>query len=981
MTFLIRILCATCLALIASSMVAAKPANPAIRGFERGIKGIDLIPSGKLEIEELSVSARILGGLADVTVDLTIKSDNLVDYEADLALALPADAVVTGYALNVGKNLISGQLIEQPKARNLYEDEVRAAIDPGLAEVSMDNQFKTRVYPISKGKPRRFRLTFSAPFDPKVGLSFPLSREEAVKKVSLSVALSGYSTPPIVQFLGQELALSRDASSWYGNLIESGAVLRDLSIAGGSLATGLTVTRHARGERFFVISDGAEIKPKAGSGRLRVYWDRSLSHSRDDVELEVEVLERLVQETSPTAIDLVTFASDRPTVSTYSSVVGLSEALSAIDYRGATSLAGLDGLALPQASQCIMVSDGQVTIDRDSDFAPDCAVSILTSSTVGDGTRLGRLAQSTGGQFVRVLDGRVADSVVALAQRAPVIASIRDSSGRRIIFRSLPAEPGRWKLVGPMPEHREVRLLLSDGSERIYSEADEVLPFDAPGALWASQQVHALSDEPNLSEAMTSFARRYSVAGPEMSFLVLERPDQYLSAELVPPEGFDARWMSDYRAQQKVHNVQALNRRRERFDFVMNAWQRRKAWWNTRFVARPKTRRPRNAGVPTSPGPPLPPPSLAQAAMAGSGDAPDVAEASVGNGTASSETKSQQGEYAQQLQRASDNKQITVNLADLTSKRPYIAALTEASPAERMKVLRAQEQVYGEMPAFYLDTSEWFRLQGEVASANLLLLSSLELALTDDETRQIVAFRLERDKSFDRAIELFARLAASNDDFRPQPARNLALALAARGKHRGAAGRADLEHAFNSLVSAALNPASSDFDGFEVIALMEANALIPSIEALGGTWQLDPRLTGVIDVDVRIVMEWTADDADIDLWVDEPTGERVYYGNQLSDAGGQISNDMTDGYGPEEYAIRRAGAGEYGIRVNGYDADRLNPNGPGHVLLRLIRNFARAGETAILIDLDLSFQQGRNRDTEVGAKPVATLSVAGSNTN
>jgi hypothetical protein len=178
-----------------------------------------------------------------------------------------------------------------------------------------------------------------------------------------------------------------------------------------------------------------------------------------------------------------------------------------------------------------------------------------------------------------------------------------------------------------------------------------------------------------------------------------------------------------------------------------------------------------------------------------------------------------------------------------------------------------------------------------------------------------------------------------------------------------------------------LNPASKDFDGFEVIALMEANALIANIEALGGTWQLDPRLTGVIDVDVRIVMEWTTDDADIDLWVDEPTGERVYYGNQLSNAGGQISNDMTDGYGPEEYAIRRAGVGDYEIRVNGYDADRLNPNGPGHVLLRLIRNFARTSETAVLIDLDLSFQQGRNRDAEAGARPVATLNVANSNTD
>lgn len=52
------------------------------------------------------------------------------------------------------------------------------------------------------------------------------------------------------------------------------------------------------------------------------------------------------------------------------------------------------------------------------------------------------------------------------------------------------------------------------------------------------------------------------------------------------------------------------------------------------------------------------------------------------------------------------------------------------------------------------------------------------------------------------------------------------------------------------------------------------------------------------------------------------------------------------------------------VRINGYDADRLNPNGPGHVLIRLIRNFARNSERGVLVDLDLSFQQGRDRDDE-----------------
>ena len=85
---------------------------------------------------------------------------------------------------------------------------------------------------------------------------------------------------------------------------------------------------------------------------------------------------------------------------------------------------------------------------------------------------------------------------------------------------------------------------------------------------------------------------------------------------------------------------------------------------------------------------------------------------------------------------------------------------------------------------------------------------------------------------------------------------------------------------------------------------------------------------------------------------------------------------MTDGFGPKEYALHRAPAGAYRVRVNGYDADRINPNGPRPVLIHLQRNFGRPREAQELVDLDLSFQTGRNRDDEDETRPVATLRVS-----
>ena len=961
--------------LLAVTIVTLCPAawaqsNPTLTEAERGIRRNDE-PATHLRIDALDVRAHLVGRTADVTIEMLVGSDDATSYEANLALTLPADAVVTGYALDVGGRMIPGQLLEAPKARNVYEDEVRGGIDPGVAEIA-GNRFTTRIFPIDTTHPRRFRLHFVAAFDPAVGLVLPFARDAAVGQVRVAVIVDGYAVAPAVRFAGQPLGLTRGGDGWRGEAVLGKAAVREgLTVTGGTLAGRIIVARHPSGQAFFVISDGAASEPPPSrGGRLRIYWDRSLSHRADRTDLEAEVLARLAEQTTPAAIDLVTFASDRPQVTTLGNAAGLKAALARVTYRGGTSLAGLDALALPAATQCVLVFDGEVTIDRGAAFAPDCRLMALTAAPGADGARLGRLTQHTGGAVVRLAVGGEAEALAALALRGVAPVSVRDAAGRPIDTRALPAGPGQWLLVGPMPAGG-VTVRLSSGAERRYASTGAPIAADAPAALWAAGRVTELADDPARHAAMAETARRYQVAGPGMSFLVLERPDQYLRADLTPPEGFGAEWLAQYNEAKRDRDKDHRDARQERIAFVLEQWRQRRAWWSKRFT--PLTRAPIKRKHDIEPPAMVAPPPIMAPSVTMPAPAPPAAagERDAGNIIVTAMKAREPLPTAPKPPAAA----IKLDIADLIAKRPYIAALNIAGPAKRLSVLAEQERQYGSVPTFYLDTAEWFRLKGDAATASLLLLSALELPTSDDETRQIVAFRLERDRSFNRAVEVAEQLAAANAEFRPQPGRDLALALAARGRAAGRVGRADLERAFQLLVDTALNPASSDFDGIEVIALMEANALIPPIEAAGGHWTLDRRLVGLTDTDARIVIEWTADDADIDLWVDEPNGERVMYSNKLSSAGGQISNDMTDGFGPEEYAVHRAPVGAYRVRINGYDADRINPNGPGHVLVRLQRNFARASEAQELVDLDLSFQAGRNRNEEDRTSPVATLQV------
>src|SRR5206468_5776733 len=75
--------------------------------------------------------------------------------------------------------------------------------------------------------------------------------------------------------------------------------------------------------------------------------------------------------------------------------------------------------------------------------------------------------------------------------------------------------------------------------------------------------------------------------------------------------------------------------------------------------------------------------------------------------------------------------------------------------------------------------------------------------------------------------------------------------------------------------------------------------------------------------DLRVTISWNTDNTDVDLWVIEPDGTKCFYQHQQTRNGGELSQDQTQGYGPERYQIRDAPKGEYRIVVHYYSA---NPN-------------------------------------------------------
>jgi hypothetical protein len=89
--------------------------------------------------------------------------------------------------------------------------------------------------------------------------------------------------------------------------------------------------------------------------------------------------------------------------------------------------------------------------------------------------------------------------------------------------------------------------------------------------------------------------------------------------------------------------------------------------------------------------------------------------------------------------------------------------------------------------------------------------------------------------------------------------------------------------------------------------------------------------------DLRVTISWNTDATDVDLWVIEPDGEKCFYSHKKTKSGGELSQDQTQGYGPERYQTKQAQKGTYRVAVHYYS---VNPNllaGETHVNVTVTR--------------------------------------------
>jgi hypothetical protein len=319
-----------------------------------------------------------------------------------------------------------------------------------------------------------------------------------------------------------------------------------------------------------------------------------------------------------------------------------------------------------------------------------------------------------------------------------------------------------------------------------------------------------------------------------------------------------------------------------------------------------------------------------------------------------------------------DSPAPTVSLKAWDPKTPYLESLKAAPDRDAAyKAYLKEREKYGQSPAFYLDCAGWFYKAGERMTANTIISNLAEFKLEDVALWRSMGWRAREARSYELSILAFRKVLMMRGE-EAQSRRDLALVLAEYGKwlrnfsSNPNAPQSYIEEAMKLFADAAFNVRArrsgrrgNDFQ-VSIIALEELNGLISWVES--EEWRLgkkpkvpefDAAYRRDLPVKLRIVMSWDVDQTDIDIHVLEPNGEEAFYSNRRTAEGGFVSEDVTTGYGPEEYLKKDLERGVYKICSNYFASHQTSLTGAATITVCVYTDWGTKDEKFELITFRL----------------------------
>lgn len=912
-----------------------------------------LAPEARLpvRVQRAVVRTEIVGLAAATRVELELFNPNTEVLQAELQFPLLEGQAVTGFALDIGGQLRAAVPVEKVKGRQVFEDVVRARVDPALLETTQGGHHKLHVYPLPARGQRRVVLEIreSVPASARPVWRLPLRFGGAVGALDVAVRVAGVAPRALSATLGAERlgATAQDGGSRIAFARSHHQGHDGLRVAlPAAPREPLLSTGTWQDQRYFLaeLPVAAPRWARPAPRRVALLWDASASGAQRDHAREFAVLDAWFRQLGDVQVQLLVARNEAEPVEPHAVRGGdwsaLRQRLQALPYDGATRLQALQPPA--DADIAVLFSDGMGNWGDAGLPSPAMPLVAFSSSAGAAARTLRHAAEASGGAYADLQALDTAQALPLLTHERQRVVDLQAEGARDLELGSVYPQGGRIGVAGVLTQPQaRLRLTLSapGGARQVHSvelSADSAPPpvrGAAPVAVaahrWAGWRIARLeADRERQRQAIRRLGQAFGIASTETSLLVLDTAEDYALFDVEPPPDLRAEW--DTLMLQRRES--AVRRQRIALAKTVERFNEKVAWWEKAF--------PKDAP---------PPPRLAPG---GGSDSRRAAPAAMARAPAPAPAPPPVG-AAPQPPLPGDT---TIALRPWQPDEPYARRLRAAKDEDLYAIYLDERPGHANSSAFFLDVADLLLARGQNALALRVLSNLAEMDLENRHLLRILAYRLQQAGAVADALPVLEQVRRLAPD-EPQSWRDLGLALAQSG---------EAQRAVDTLVEVVSRAWNDRFPDIELIALAELNAIAARAEAAGqpvDLWRLDPRLRRNLPLDLRAVLTWDADNTDIDLWVIDPNGERAYFANRLTHQGGRMSRDFVGGYGPEEFSLRQAKPGTYTVKAQFYGHRQQIVAPATTLMLRLSTDFGQATQQDQDVVLRLS---GRGDEVTVG---------------
>lgn len=963
--------------LLLSAQVLAQKISIEPRPLPAPIR-IDIGKNGQpIKLESLEMRAEIIGGMARTRVEMLFSNPNDRILEGELQFPLLAGQEIDGFALDINGELRDAVPVEKAKGKEVFEEVIRRRVDPALLETTRGENFRLRVYPLPAHGTRRVVLRYSERLDSAKGhyrYRLAMANAQSLPKFSLDVLVSSPSGPPSAVLPGDAALTLAPSGTWYrGEIHREDFKARgwvEIAIPDGSSksATIAASVQSWQGENYVQVDAPISVRHSTRRipSQVSIVWDSSMSGRLRDHAAEFALLDAYFHAMGKGKVSLIRVRDVAEAAQSFVIADGdwsaLKRALQETRCDGATDLAAWKVDA--GIEEVLLFSDGLAnygaSLGATSGPRLDLRIyPIVAAASANRGLmrQFARDGVGLGSGALIDLVGDRAQAIDSLLQAGTTVSSIAATGDGDLIVDEQALASGRLRIAGKfrgeLPTRIDVRLREPDGSHRIVAvpvgngvatvAGSDEIPLIA--RQWARMKIDRLSGESARNRAeVRRLGLTFSLLTAETSLIVLDDVADYVKHDIVPPASLRARY-DELKAANLGHERDQLNAHLEQ---IASQYQDKIEWWKRDFpktsevhvLAKQERRQEPDSqimleSVPaptTAAAPPAPPADIAPTEMAAGAAESAVRELSKARSDKGNASDSSEAEPA-----------IRIGLKKWTPDAPYLARLHDATDADLYAIYLDQRGDWINSSAYYLDAADVL-FERKQAALGLRVLSNLaEMDLENRAILRILGYRLLQAGKPGLAVPLFEQVR-DLAPFEPQSFRDLGLAYADIGEYQKAA---------DALYEVVKREWDGRFAEVGLIALTEMNALIATHPGQVDTSRFDERLLRNLPVDLRVVLNWDADNSDMDLWVTDPNGERAYYGNRLTRQGGRMSADLTSGYGPEEFMLKQAIPGKYKVEANYFGNRQQLVSGSVTLRLALITGFGKpkASEQSVILRL------------------------------